>query len=300
MRTLKEINLTHKNILMRADLDIPNNTDFFRPERMRASIDYILAQSPKSLTLCGHRGRPAGKTNPKLSLKPVQSFFAKIYQKRVRVLENLRFDPREETENPAFAKELGQGKDIFVQECFATLHRKHTSVTLLPQAVPTACIGINLERELTHLNQLKTEDVKRPFVVILGGAKIETKQPLIAEFEKTANKVLLGSKYLGKALDLDTNLIKSYQAHIKNAQTILWNGPVGLYEKEEYATGTKAIAEAVARNCTAFKVVGGNHTIDALRAYGLLNKIDFVSTGGGAMLEYVLGHQLPGLNALQQ
>lgn len=301
-RNIRGLKLENKNVLLRADFDVPLEdgkvADDFRLARMRPTIDYILSQKPQSLTLIGHLGRPEGKFVLDLSLKPVKDYFLSLYgEGRFEIKENLRFDPREETNDPSLGQELAQGVDIFVQECFSTCHRAHASMVQIPNFVKESVIGLNLENEIANLSKLTGDKINRPYIVIIGGAKVETKAALIEEFKKVANKVLVGSKYLGDSLDLDIKLINSYKKYIKKAKTILWNGPVGQYEKEEYAVGTREIAQAIAES-KAFKVVGGNNTISALKNYNLLDRMDFVSTGGGAMLEFVLGHRLPGLEAL--
>jgi len=297
----KNVSLTNKRILMRADFDIPKNESLFRLERMRPSIDYILSQNPKSLTLIGHRGRPKGIANPNLSLNPVRKYLKRQYGDRLKIPHNLRFDRREEEGSLAFAKALGQKADVFAQDCFAGLHRRHTSIILLPRVVPLSCIGLNVQKELENLAPLRSNTAQRPYIAIIGGTKEETKRPLIAEFKKAADMVLQGSKYLGQnQLDLDDNTIKDYKNYIETAKTILWNGPLGQYEEEAYAKGTKEISFAIASNKQALRVAGGGDTIAALEKWHLLDKMDFVSSGGGAMLEYALGHKLPGLEAIMQ
>jgi phosphoglycerate kinase len=289
---------------MRADFDVPLGNcgiaDTFRLDAMKPTIDFILSKEPQKLTLIGHLGRPRGKKDPKLSLNPIRAYFKKLYSNKLEIPENLRFDAREEANDPSLAKELSKGIDIFVQECFSTCHRDHASITQIPKFVPQSVAGLNLEKEVTNLSKLLSETVARPHVVIIGGSKTETKAPLISEFEKVADEVLIGSKYIrGALLDLPKETLQIYLNKIAEAKTILWNGPVGQYEIEKYALGTRKIAQAIAE-APAFKVVGGSNTIDALKTYNLLDKMDFVSTGGGAMLEFVLGHRLPGLEALKK
>lgn len=301
INTLKNASLKSKRILMRADLDVPlvgdSIQDTFRLERMFDSIEYLLAQKPSKLCLTGHLGRPKGQENSAYSLTPIKDYFQKKYGENVSLLENLRFDKREEEGSAVFAQELASGFNVFVQEAFSALHRKHTSTYYLPLQFKAPIAGINLCRELTALEKLVLAKVARPYIVIIGGAKSETKIPLINKFKKIADTVLLGSKYLGDDLDLSEDRIHLYESYIHSAKTILWNGPVGQYEVERYALGTKRIAQAIAAS-SAFTIVGGGSTIDSLRDYNLLDRIDFVSTGGGAMLEFLAGVQLPGLEAL--
>lgn len=356
MKTIKDIPIKGKSVLVRADLDIPigkltansqrltAQPNVYRLDKMTPTIEYILSKNPRKQTIIGHLGRPGGKKDPKLSLEPVERYLQnalgvtrdkkaagsstlKVKEQkplprrqaglrfssvanRLEILENLRFDPREEANDPQFAKELARGHDIFVQECFSTCHRKHASITQIPRYVPQATAGLNLEREVTNLSKLLLNQVARPFIVIIGGSKVATKLPLIREFEKVADQVLVGSKYLKKMengkwkmendnslLDLPNDIINNYLQEIAQARTILWNGPVGQYELDQHARGTKEIAKAIARS-SAYRVVGGSNTIDALAQYRLIDRMDFVSTGGGAMLEFVLGKRLPGLEAI--
>lgn len=299
MQFIRNVQLTNKSILLRADLDIPKK-DYYRLEKVLPTINYILGKNPKKLTILGHLGRPQGKLDNKFSLQPIQKYFSKIYGEKLIVEENLRFDPGEEANDKTFAEKLAKGYDVFVQEGFSTLHRQHASIVTLPKLVKESCIGIHIQEELENLNKLTSENVQQPYVVIIGGAKVETKQPFIPLFEKIASKVLLGSAYLGQLLDLPQALIQTYVNQITNASTILWNGPVGMYENPSYEIGTKAIANAIANNKKAFTVAGGGDTINALKKFDLLDKIDFVSSGGGAMLQYTAGLELPGLKALEK
>ena len=228
-----------------------------------------------------------------------------------------------------FAKELASLGDFYVNEAFAASHRAHASIVGVPKLLPH-CAGFHFASEVESLSKV-LENPKRPFVFVIGGAKPETKLPMVAEFAKKANWVLVGGTLVQSAkcppasdlqcragkvqscnsrlkiivcadltsdgFDINTNSIKKFEEIIKNAGTVVWNGPMGKYEDEKFEAGTRKIAEAIA-GFGGFGVVGGGDTIAALKKFGLLDKIDYVSTGGGAMLEFLAKGTLPGIKAL--
>jgi len=322
--------------------------------RLRAlvpTLKYLLNQKARVLII-GHAGRPtsakasAGKPGmhvvPELSLKPVADYLGDLLGREVEffdnysllfadrklqpsvartapsinyslaLLENLRFWPGEEANDPDFAKKLASIGDLYVNDAFAASHRAHASIAGVPELLP-AYAGLRLEEEISHLSGV-IEDPERPLVFILGGAKTETKAPLVPAFAAVADAVLLGGrlmfmpelnkipKVVFPVDDLDTFDIGEKSIHlftdsIKNAQTVVWNGPMGRWEEERYVAGTRAIAAALAES-PAKTIVGGGDTIAALSAFGLLEKMKYISMGGGAMLEFLAGEKLPGLVAL--
>ncbi|MEX2053499.1 MAG: phosphoglycerate kinase, partial [Patescibacteria group bacterium] len=334
LKTLKEAEVSGKNVILRADLDVPlrqaqGKLEVGEDYRLRAllpTLKYLLDQKARVLII-GHAGRPEGRPDPALSLKPLAGWFSKAVGEEVSffedwkletgnwklgLLENLRFWPGEEDDDPGFAKELSKLGDVYVNDAFAASHRSHASIVALPKLLP-AFTGLRLEEEVRELGGV-LENPARPLVFVLGGAKTETKMPLVPEFVKIADQVLLGGRLMFEeelkkitgvifpSDDLDTFDIgpesrKKFAEIIAGAKTVVWNGPMGRWEEERYTAGTRAIAEALA-NSSARTIVGGGDTIAALSAFGLLEKMKYVSMGGGAMLEFLAGKSLPGLSAL--
>ncbi len=334
MKTLRLTNVKDKNVLVRLDLDLPlvdGAYDTTRLEHGLPSLVYLFKNEAKHVKVISHLGRPDGKVVKKYVIKPVAELlyelllkdkaFKKISQDDLKnwleVGENLRFDPREEEENDKFAKELAKGFDLYVFDAFAVSHRRHTSVTRIPEYLPT-CTGIQCYKEISTLKKL-LRNPKLPFVFILGGGKPETKMPYIEPISEKVNVVMIGGKIakemnyeqfpnrkliIGElredGLDLSSDAIEQFERFITQAETIVWNGPMGKYEDEAARRGTKVIAETIART-KAFKVIGGGDTEAAVTALGIDQEKAFshVSTGGGAMLEYLAKGTLPFLEALK-
>ena len=249
----------------------------------------------------------------KVQLK-IQNFPVYILEENLWLLENLRFYPGEEANDLEFAKSLSFLGDFYVNEAFAASHREHASLVGLPKFLPH-CAGFHFLEEVENLSQI-LENPQRPLVFIIGGAKPETKIQMVAEFASKADSVLVGGTLSqGKSvkeqenknvswgdltddrLDINEETIEEFEEIIKTAGTIVWNGPLGRCEDEKWEAGTRKIAEAIAES-KAFKVVGGGDTINALNKFGILSKMDFVSLGGGAMLEFLAQGTLPGIKAL--
>ena len=334
MKTLRLTNVTDKNVLIRLDLDLPlidGKYDETRLEHGLPSLIYLYKNGAKHVKVIAHLGRPEGKKVRKFAIKPVAELlytellkdkaFKKIDRKALEawleVGENLRFDPREEKANSVFARQLAKGYDLYVFDAFAVSHRDHTSVTRIPEYIPT-CSGIQCYRELTTLKKL-LRGAKRPFVFILGGGKPDTKMKLIDPISEKVSVVLVGGKIakemdyeknknsrliIGElredGLDLTQEAMEQFERFIVQAETLVWNGPMGKYEDENARQGTKYIAEAVART-RAFKVIGGGDTEAAVTLLQIDQRKSFshVSTGGGAMLEYLAYGNLPILDSLK-
>lgn len=344
-----------KKVLVRCDLDVPLKNgvvaDDARLRECLPTINYLLGQGVEKVVLMGHLGRPlrqvytgrgqdaqsklGGKVVEEFSLKPVADKLRDLLgleklgefgdsggfeiAKNIFLLENLRFDPREESNDEGFAKELAGLGDFYVNEAFAVSHREHASIVGVPKFLPH-CAGIHFASEVENLSKV-LENPKKPVVFVIGGAKPETKLPYIADFARVADWVLVGgllvrdrerdrdrdrvrdniiyADLIGNGLDISQESIRQFEEIIKSAGTVVWNGPLGKYEDEKWEAGTKRIGESIA-NSTAFKVAGGGDTIAALKKFGLLDKIDYVSTGGGAMLEFLAKGILPGIEALRQ
>ena len=238
----------------------------------------------------------------------------------VALLENVRFHGEEESDDAAvrrdFAARVAAPFDLYVNDDFSVCHRDQATVTEIAHLV-TSCAGYQVAREVGTLTNLRHRP-EHPAIAVLGGAKIKTKLPLIRALEDDYDTIYVGGKIANEAIDekivfgdhvvLPTDFVGDrydigpattgvFVDAVRDARTILWNGPVGWYEKEEYAAGTKAIVDALATT-DAFVVAGGGESIEALERYGVLDRIDFVSTGGGALLEFMSGEELPGLAVL--
>ena len=230
------------------------------------------------------------------------------------LFENLRFWPGEEANDDEFARQLASLADIYVNEAFGNSHRSHASMDALPQLLPHA-VGLNLQKEIDVLSEL-LKNPKRPFVAIVGGAKIETKVPVIENLSKVADFVLVGGELPHEILarqmkfadnvivatlnkegkDIDDDSIHQFIQQLEGVETVAWNGPMGLFEKG-FEKGTLVVAKAIV-DSGAYSMVGGGETTQFLASKSLLSKFSFVSSGGGAMLEFLSGKELPVLKAL--
>ena len=231
----------------------------------------------------------------------------------VLLLENFRFHSGETKNDPEFAQGLALLADIYVNDCFAASHRKHASIIGVPQLLPSY-VGLRFEEEVTVLYNIVTK-TEKPLLFIVGGVKAETKAPMVKKLSKIADKILLGGTLMfEKSLegipnvifpvdavgveDIGPETIKIFIDEIKKAKTIVWNGPMGVINTKEFEVGTRKIAEALAES-DGHTIVGGGDTVAALTRFGLRDKIDFVSTGGGAMLQFLAEGTLPGIEALR-
>jgi 3-phosphoglycerate kinase len=291
------------------------------------------------VTVCSHLGRPKGE-DPKYSLQPVRERLQQLLgDDRLEVLENTRFNPGETKNDPAFARELAGGNDLFVEDAFGSVHRAHASTVGVAELLP-AYAGLLLERELQELGKLLGE-VEHPFVLISGGAKVEDKVGVLQNLGGKADSVLIGGKMAEQlrednplpfdvvlptdvvaasefaedaearvvpydelperwlGLDIGPETRETFARHIAAARTIFWNGPMGVFEWPRFAAGTKAVAEAVARS-DAYSVVGGADSARALTELGLEDDVSWLSTGGGAALELLEGKDLPGVSVIPE
>lgn len=338
MKTIRDVDVKEKRILLRCDLNCPINEsgdiiDDFRIRKAIPTIEYLLSKDAK-IILMSHLDDPKGEIIEKLRLNNVQEELFKhldlsilkapdcvgdnvkkiadeMRPCEVLLLENLRFHKEEEENDNNFAKELASLGDIFVNDAFGASHRAHASIVGVPKFLPSFA-GILLGKEVKTLKSI-LEKPKKPLVGIFGGVKIDTKLPIIQKFLNIADFVLIGGKIAneikfsnsklvaaeceGHGFDINKESIEKFKKIIRKAGTIVWNGPLGYFEKQEYEKGTKEIAEAIAES-KAFKVLGGGETLFAASKYDLENKVDFLSTGGGAMLEFLAGDKLPGLKPI--
>ena len=388
-RTIRDVDPSGRKVFVRVDFNVPLADDAVADDtRIRAAlptIEYLLERGA-ALALCSHLGRPKGP-DPKLTLRPVAKRLGELLGRPVRLLpdsvgpavrdageklrsgdvvllENVRFHPEEEKNDPAFAKELATGYDLYVNDAFGAAHRAHASTEGVAKILP-AFAGLLLEKELLALGGLVTAP-KRPFLAIIGGAKVSTKidvlRALLARVDALAigggmaNTFLLATGHkIGRSLaeadragearailddakaqgkrvllpidvlcapsvdgagaraakvtgiddvsddlaivDIGPRTIERYADEIGRAKTIFWNGPLGVFEIPAFATGTKRVAELLARS-GAVTVVGGGESVQAVEELGLADKMTHVSTGGGASLELIEGKTLPGVAAI--
>ena len=388
-KSVKDIDIKGKRVLVRVDFNVPldkdlNITDDNRIQKALDTIKYII-ESKAKLILMSHLGRPKGEVRPEMSLKPVAKYLSKLLGKEVKMmedcigdevtkavssmsegdvilLENLRFHKEETKNDPEFAKKLASLGDVFVNDAFGTCHRAHASTEGITHYLESVS-GFLVQKEIEYFQRVLTSP-KKPFIFILGGAKVSDKIPVIENMMEKADTVLIGgamaytfmkakgiavgssrleedmldtvSKIFQKAKDLGVEIllpvdhvvtdnfetalnVKQTQTEqieegwmgvdigpktidlfcgkIKDAGTIVWNGPVGVFEQDKFAAGTKALAVEIAAS-SATSVIGGGDTAAAVVKFSVADKMSHISTGGGASLEYLEGKVLPGIAAL--
>jgi phosphoglycerate kinase len=388
--TIEDIDIRGKTVFIRADFNVPldENLMITDDRRMRATlptINYAIDEGAKVI-LASHLGRPEGKPDPRLSLAPVakrlqrllnkevifapycigkevDSLVAKMRPGDVLLLENLRFCPEEEENDDRFAKSLAALADFFINDAFGAAHRVHASIVGVPKFIP-AVAGFLLKKEIEYLKGVVSNPV-RPFVAILGGAKVSGKIGVLDNLINNVDKVIVGGgmaftfiKAMGyevgdsiveddmldvaerignslrknrirfylpvdcviaqsvepraetkivttqeipkgwRALDIGPASVKLFSEAIQDAKTIIWNGPMGVFEVDAFSRGTFSIAHAVA-DAYALTIVGGGDTDLAVHKAGVSDSVSFISTGGGASLQLLEGKKLPGITALK-
>lgn len=328
---IDSLDLNGKRALVRGDLDvgIKEGNISKRLEVLNETTNTIFEKGARQVVIMGHRGRPDGKHAEELSTKSLQAFFQEKFSQeinfvedvynyydsdnKIRLLENLRFWEGEENNSEEFAQKIAAFGDVFVNEAFAVSHRAHASIVGVPKLLPSAA-GVWLAREVENLSQV-VENPKRPLLFIISGAKHD-KLDMLEKLARLGDKVLVGGRlpeYLGddfsnpKILvarliqdkeDITIHSIEKFEAEIARAQTIVLAGVPGKYEDEGHRQGTERVFRAVA-NSSAFKVAGGGDSLVAISLFGLSDKFDWVSVGGGAMLEFLSQGTLSGLEALK-
>jgi phosphoglycerate kinase len=385
-RTLQELNVRGKRVLTRVDFNVPIEDGRITDDtRITAALPTIqaLTSAGGAVILMSHLGRPKGKVDPRFSLKPVarhlasllghdvpladdvvgpsaQALVSALQRGQVMMLENVRFEPGEEQNDPELARKLAALADCYVNDAFGAAHRAHASTEAVARLLPSAA-GLLMARELDALGAV-LRDPESPFLVVMGGAKISDKIGIIRQFMSRADAVLVGGGIantlaaargdeMGRSLveegsldvarellesdaagrlvlpsdwivapapdegnqsqavttvpsnqavyDIGPASIERFKEYIASARTIVWNGPMGLFEMPPFDRGTRAIAEAVAES-RAYSVVGGGDSVAALQQMGLADRIGHISTGGGASLEFLEGKTLPGVAALEE
>jgi phosphoglycerate kinase len=355
-----------RRVLLRADFNVPiADGEIVDDFRIRAALPTIewLTERGATVTACTHLGRPKGAPDPAYSVEPVRARLAELAP-GVELVDNLRFDPGETANDPAFVQRLIAGQDLYVNDAFGASHRAHASIVGPPQFLPSAA-GRLLQREVEVLLPLRT-DPDRPFVVILGGSKVSDKLGVIDALSKVADALVIGGgmcftflaaqghsvgsslleedqvetcrrllasdveihiphdvtglgpggrigepsaggevRQLGAdvpdgwmGLDIGPGTAAEFSDIIAEARTVLWNGPMGVFEDPRFAAGTQVVAEALA-DARGFTVIGGGDSAAAAEQFGVADRIDHVSTGGGASLELLENGDLPGLEALR-
>jgi phosphoglycerate kinase len=340
-RSVRDAEVAGKRVLVRADLNVPlEDGQVADDTRIRASLptlELLLRRGVAEVAVCSHLGRPK-KPDPEFAMGPVEErLLALLPDDRITVLQNTRFNPGETKNDPEFARELADGRDLFVNDAFGSAHRAHASTVGVAELLP-AYAGLLLEAELDHLSRLLGEVVP-PFVLIAGGAKVEDKLGVLENLGRRADHVLVGGRMAEEVrdenpfefevelpsdivaasafeaaaetkvvpyhavpdgwygLDIGPETRERFAHFLKGAWTIFWNGPMGVFEWPRFAEGTKAVAEAVAHS-QAYSVVGGGDSVRALNELGLAGLVSWVSTGGGASLEFLEGKELPGVAAI--
>jgi phosphoglycerate kinase len=377
--SVKDLDVRGRRVLVRVDFNVPLKDGKVSDDtRLRASVPTVklLCEKGARVILVSHLGRPDGKPDLKYSLKPVAPVFAELLGRPVRfagddpgdlkdgdvaLLENVRFHAEEEANDPAFAKKLASLAEIYVNDAFGTAHRAHASTAGVAKHFKQAAAGLLMEKEIDYLGE-RMRSPDRPFMLILGGAKVSDKILLIENMLSKVDAILIGggmaytflvakgeavgaSKvekdrietatkildaaakqrvqiFLPKdhvvadrfdaaaetqvvvripdgwmALDIGPSTSSEWVFTLTGARTIVWNGPVGVFEMEPFAAGTEAVAEALAMG-RATTIVGGGDTAAAVEKFGVASKMSHVSTGGGAALELLEGKTLPGVAAL--
>lgn len=385
-KTVMDIDVSGKRVLVRVDYNVPINEgkvgDDTRIRAAMPTIDYLL-EHRAAVILCSHLGRPKGTPNPKYSLRPVADYLAQLRGKpvafaedcigpvaekaakalkpgEVLLLENTRFHPEEEKNDPQMARQLAALADLYVNDAFGSAHRAHASTEGVARFLPGVA-GFLMEKEIRYLGQA-IANPEKPFVTILGGAKISDKIGVIRNLLSKADAILIGGgmantffkaqgypvgdslvedesletarqllkeattrlrlpvdvviadKFDAEAdskiipmgpvpdgwriLDIGPQTVASYGKVIKSAGTVVWNGPMGVFEFPKFAEGTFTIGKAVAES-KAVSIIGGGDSVAAIKQSGLENQITHISTGGGASLEMLEGKELPGVAALE-
>jgi phosphoglycerate kinase len=390
-RTIRDLDLKNRRVFIRVDFNVPLKNGVIGDDtRIRESlptIEYALKAGARVVVLASHLGRPKGKPNPEMSLRPVAARAGELLKRPVSfaedcvgaaaesavrnaasgtvvLLENLRFHPEEEKNDVTFAKGLAALADVYVNDAFGAAHRAHASVEALVRLMPEAGAGLLMEKELRYLGDALANP-ERPFIAVLGGAKVSDKIEVIENLIPRVDRLLIGGamaytffkatgKPVGKSLveddkldaardiiarakerglqlllpsdhvvaskieagvptetlgvddaaigdrmglDIGPQTVNAFRAALADARTVVWNGPMGVFEIDAFAQGTIAVARAVAE-VHGTTIIGGGDSIAAIRKAGVADRVTHISTGGGASLEFLGGRTLPGVAVL--
>ncbi len=395
MKRIENFDFSGKKALIRVDFNVPLNAEFKITDdsRMRAAVPTVnkVLDGGGSVILMSHLGRPKEGPEDKFSLRHLKNHLAKLLDRDVQfaddcigesareaaaalnpgevlLLENLRFYKEETKGDEAFAKKLADLADVYINDAFGTAHRAHASTTIVAQFFPeNKLFGYIMANELESIDKV-LKDTQKPYVAIIGGAKVSTKIDIIKNLLEKADELIIGGgmmftfikatggkignsmcedDYLDTAreiikearekgvklhipqdaiiadtfsndaqrkemqadnipaewlgLDIGHESMKKFTGVIENAKTILWNGPMGVFEMSNFAQGTISIAESIVKATEkgAFSLIGGGDSVAAINQFGLADKVSYVSTGGGALLEYMEGKELPGIKAIR-
>ncbi|HLG55122.1 MAG TPA: phosphoglycerate kinase [Vicinamibacterales bacterium] len=392
-RTIRDLNLKDRRVFVRVDFNVPLKKGVIGDDtRIRESlptVEFALKAGAKCVILASHLGRPKGQPNPEMSLRPVAARASELLGREVAfaedcigpaaeqvvagaprggivLLENLRFHPEEEKNDASFAKGLAALTDVYVNDAFGAAHRAHASVEAIVRLIPESGAGLLMEKELKYLGTALGHP-ERPFVAVLGGAKVSDKIEVIQNLIPRVDRLIIGGamaytffkatgKPVGKSLveedkldearaiianasarglrlllpsdhvvapkleagapsetmsvddpaigdrmglDIGPATIAAYAAALRDAKTVVWNGPMGVFEIDAFARGTMAVAEAVAE-VKGTTIIGGGDSIAAIKKAGVADRVTHISTGGGASLEFLGGRTLPGVAVLPQ
>jgi phosphoglycerate kinase len=390
-RTIRDLNLKDRRVFIRVDYNVPLKNgvigDDTRIRETIPTIEFALKAGARCLVLASHLGRPKGKPNPEMSLQPVAVRLAELLKRDIRfaadcigpaaeqavanapaggivLLENLRFHAEEEKNDAGFAAALAKLADAYINDAFGAAHRAHASVEAIVRLIPEAGAGLLMEKELRYLGEALANPA-RPFVAVLGGAKVSDKIEVIDNLIPRVDALLIGGamaytffKAQGKptgtslveddkldaarkiledagkrslplllpvdhivapkleagapsetiavddpgigdrmGLDIGSETVRAYKEALRVAKTVVWNGPMGVFEIADFAKGTMAVAQAVA-DVKGTTIVGGGDSIAAVKKAGIADRITHISTGGGASLEFLGGQTLPGVAVL--
>jgi len=345
LKSIESVDCANQVVLVRVDFNIEqsnisNLDEHFRLDIVKKTIDRIKSTPSSKVALLTHFGRPEGEKVSVYSVlrlkeavertlkreiifvddcigEKVVDALEKLKENQILLLENVRFYKEEEKNDGGFAQMLARPFTLYVNEAFGVSHRAHASLEAITRILPSYA-GIRFIEEITELDEIRTSP-KHPAIALIGGAKIETKLPLITALEKTYDAILVGGKVANEAidqgmsfsekvllpidfdsvarLDIGPQTIAYYTQIISTAKTIIWNGPMGKFEEKPYDIGTDAILHAILES-DAYVVIGGGESLAVLEKAGAIGKISFVSSGGGSMLEYLSGAKLPALVAL--
>lgn len=320
LRSVRDADVAGKRVLVRVDFNVPFDKAQGKPHivddtRIKAALptlELLTQKGASHITLVTHMGRPEGKVVESLRVAPIAARLRELGV-AAELLENVRFDPREEANDPALAKELALLADVFVNDAFAAAHRAHSSTVGVAALLPSYA-GLLVEEEVRQLSQALTPP---PGAVAIIALTKEDKKPLVEKLATLYSEVLVGgpvSHYaaptpnvrvpvdgvpeLEGLLDIGPTTLATYLESVCRAPFVLWNGPLGWYEKG-YTKSTDAIAEAIIANDTA-AVIGGGDTVNALKKFSFNKSKVFISTGGGAMLEFLAEGTLPALEVLKR